>query len=412
MAKIFVGNIPYSLGEAGLKAVFGAYGTIVSIDVLSGYAFMEFETEESAIRAVEEKNNCIIDERKIAVQLSRPRGSAASGRGAKTKAPSATSHRGPEHTSTSGSCEGTGKAATAVEEPGDQPYCDSGVHLSLVLHRLAKNELRKSVTAPASSVTTSTTSASSPKATPILDLSTARELLFPTIRFAVSICVGPEDLDQYIELQNTCDWIYSAYGVHPHFANQFTGEYENKIIERMSHPRTVGWGECGLDYFKNFVSHEIQQEVFPRQMKRAIEFQKTLVVHTRDADDDTLRLMTEVLPSSHPIHMHCFTGGPEFASQIMRRFPNVAFGISGAMTFNIPNYSDRMQETVKMLPLGHIVLDTCGPYMAPVPFKGQTGHPGHIPVIASEVARLKGTSQREVLQITLDNTMRIYTIHL
>ncbi|KAH3767185.1 hydrolase, TatD family protein [Pelomyxa schiedti] len=317
----------------------------------------------------------------------------------------------------------TKAAPVVVEDPGDQPYCDAHVHIDSVLEELCAAELGKAVNAKAEAATTATDAATttataaipsgdataSAPTKPRLVLRDVKASLFPTMRFAVNVCCSPEDIDQYSATQDAHDWIYSTYGIHPHDASHYDDVVEQRLIARMSHPRTVGWGECGLDFFRNLSPPAIQLEVFPKQMKRAIEFNKTLVVHTRDADDDTLRLMTETLPANHPIHLHCYTGGPEFASEMLRRFPNLVVGFTGVATFKS---SDKIREAVKIVPLERLLLETDGPYMAPVPFRGKTAHPGHIPVVASEIGRLKGVTQKEALQITMNNTMRIYSIHL
>ena len=136
----------------------------------------------------------------------------------------------------------------------------------------------------------------------------------------------------------------------------------------MKHPTVVAWGECGLDncmFLKLIASNSLvkcpvpvarQQEVFVRQMKGAISVNKPLVVHSRDASDDTYRLMTETLPSDWKIHLHCFTGDDnEFAQKMLKAFPNLCIGFTGAITFKS---AVKTREIVAQVPLDRLVSTT------------------------------------------------------
>eukprot|EP00735_Rhodelphis_limneticus_P006146 TRINITY_DN18515_c0_g1::TRINITY_DN18515_c0_g1_i1::g.2833::m.2833 TRINITY_DN18515_c0_g1::TRINITY_DN18515_c0_g1_i1::g.2833 ORF type:complete len:293 (-),score=34.77,sp/Q93075/TATD2_HUMAN/40.22/2e-56,TatD_DNase/PF01026.16/6.3e-62 TRINITY_DN18515_c0_g1_i1:729-1607(-) len=202
--------------------------------------------------------------------------------------------------------------------------------------------------------------------------------------------------------------IYGAFGCHPHNAKNYTNEWEKRIEECLKHERAVAWGECGLDFHYNHSPRQVQLDVFVRQMKKAVELRKPLVVHTREAEEDTLRLMKETLPVDHPIHVHCFTDSAQLAQSLLSSFSNLYIGFTGACTFKT---ATALRETIKTsVPLHRILLETDGPYMAPVPFRGDVANPGHIPYIAKVIAEVKEVPVEKVFEQARENTRCVYGI--
>ncbi|KAJ3775750.1 hypothetical protein FB446DRAFT_785756 [Lentinula raphanica] len=156
-------------------------------------------------------------------------------------------------------------------------------------------------------------------------------------------------------------------GVHPHEAKLYNDEIEADILEAMKHPRCVGWGEMGLDYHYDNSPRDVQQEVFSRQLKHAVRLNKPLTIHTREADADTERILKEIVPKDHPIHIHCFTDSPEFGERLLDHFPNLCIGVTGVVTFatnlDTPGIVRRM-DTSSTSPL-RILMETDAPYMVP-----------------------------------------------
>ncbi|KAJ7176781.1 hydrolase [Mycena filopes] len=223
-------------------------------------------------------------------------------------------------------------------------------------------------------------------------------------------------------------------GVHPHEARLYTDAVEADIIEAMAHPRCVGWGEMGLDYHYDNSPRPIQQEVFARQLRCAVRLNKPLTIHTREADEDTERILKEVVPKEHKIHIHCFTDSPAFAQRLLDWFPNLYIGITGVITyttnadtsttvrnmFSSPSASSSSEpasstadadasttltQAVDGLSLSaqsedsklRIVLETDAPYMVPAPIYTLPGlagkklplcHSGMVPWTAGFVAGL------------------------
>ena len=204
--------------------------------------------------------------------------------------------------------------------------------------------------------------------------------------------------------------LYAALGVHPHEAKHYNDEIEEAIVSALQHPRAVAWGEMGLDYHYNLSPPEVQRQVFERQLRMAMKLEKPMIIHTREAEDDTFEIMTKVVPQDYgrKIHVHCFTSSISLARRLLAHYPDVVFfGFTGVITFK--NAED-IRQTVAEVPLNRILLETDGPFMAPVPYRGKVAHPGHIPYVAQTIADVKKVSLEEVLETCRANTQTVYGI--
>eukprot|EP00741_Cyanophora_paradoxa_P008464 tig00001333_g8191.t1 len=201
--------------------------------------------------------------------------------------------------------------------------------------------------------------------------------------------------------------VYGAFGVHPHEAGAYTEAVEREIEEAMRSPKVLAWGECGLDYFRNQHAPELQRQVFARQIGKAVEHGKPLIVHTREAEEDTLAVLREHLPRAWPVHVHCFTSSAAFARDLLRSFDNLYLGFTGVITFK---NGAGVREAAAGTPLERILLETDGPFMCPEPHRGKVAHAGHIPLIAAEVARVKGVDVERVFEQCRANTRAVYRI--
>jgi len=158
-------------------------------------------------------------------------------------------------------------------------------------------------------------------------------------------------------------------GVHPHQAKLYTDEVENDILEAMAHPRCVGWGEIGLDYHYDNSPREIQQQVLVRQLRQAVRLNKPITIHTREAEEDTEKILKEEVPKDHRVHIHCFTDSPEWAGRMLDHFPNLFIGITGVITYSTnlnTSATIRQMLTSPSSPNAlRIILETDAPYMVP-----------------------------------------------
>ena len=221
--------------------------------------------------------------------------------------------------------------------------------------------------------------------------------------------------------------VFAAFGCHPLSAHEWNDEMASLVKSTVSDSTNsvVAVGECGLDY--HYAMKEIeadtgladdaargarwdavrskQHDVFVSQMKLAAELNAPLVIHTREAEEDTLRLMRTHLPRDARVHVHCFTSSVSLASSLLEQFPNLCLGFTGVCTFK--NGGD-VRDVVAQTPLDRILLETDGPYMAPAPHRGAVAHPGHVPHIARKIAEVKGVSHAEVFARCRENTRRTY----
>ncbi|KIJ19643.1 hypothetical protein PAXINDRAFT_166738 [Paxillus involutus ATCC 200175] len=155
-------------------------------------------------------------------------------------------------------------------------------------------------------------------------------------------------------------------GVHPHEASVYTDAVEKSILEAMAHPRCVGWGEIGLDYHYDNSPRQIQQQVFTRQLRQAVKLGKPLTIHTREAEEDTERILKQEVPIHHKIHIHCFTDSPEFAQRLLDHFPNLHIGITGVISYSTNVNTSALVRKMVASPGGpRILLETDAPYMIP-----------------------------------------------
>lgn len=201
--------------------------------------------------------------------------------------------------------------------------------------------------------------------------------------------------------------VYCGIGIHPHDARDYHDDLHQAICTYMSDPKVLAWGEIGLDYHYDYSPRAVQQEVFRRQLKEAVQLDKPIIIHTREADEDTLTILRECLHEGTQIHVHCFTGGASFAQELLKLPGQVFFGFTGVITFK---NAQEIRESVQVVPLSQILLETDAPFMAPIPFRGKPAHPGHIPQIAAKIAEIKEVSLEEVYQETRANTQKMYGI--
>ncbi len=222
----------------------------------------------------------------------------------------------------------------------------------------------------------------------------------------ITISCDPRSIPATLDLMRH-EGVYGAFGIHPHEAQAYTAELDASLLEAMADAKTVAWGEIGLDYHYDFSAREIQREVFARQIRKGVEMGKPLIIHTREAEEDTLSIMSAEVPKAWKVHVHCFTSSPEMAEKLLENFPNLCLGFTGIVTFK---NALELQAVAKATPLDRILLETDGPYLAPIPHRGKPAHPGHIPLIAQKIAELKGMDVETVYQAARENTRKVYGI--
>ena len=214
---------------------------------------------------------------------------------------------------------------------------------------------------------------------------------------------GPPDLEAGIRVAELWPQIYATVGVHPHDAAKATAETWPRLRELLAHPKVLALGEIGLDYHYDFSPREVQREVFLRQLEMARQAGKPIVIHTREAWEDTLSILRDQWGSSNCGGiMHCFSGGAQEAEQVLGMGFHLSF--TGVVTF--PK-ALRVQEAVRRTPLDRLMVETDAPYLAPAPYRGKRNEPAWVVHTARKLADLRGESFEQVAQATTANFERL-----
>ncbi len=223
-------------------------------------------------------------------------------------------------------------------------------------------------------------------------------------RVGAALCVGVklEDFPRVLGLAERHPRLWASVGVHPDNADCEEPTVE-RLCELAAHPRVVAIGETGLDYHWHQDAPEWQRARFRTHIRAARAAAKPLIIHTRSAAEDTLRLMREEHAAEAGGVMHCFTESREVAEAALALGFYISF--SGIVTFR---NARELKEVAKIVPLDRLLIETDAPYLAPVPHRGKTNEPGWVVHVAEELARLRGEPLERIEQATTDNFYRLF----
>jgi TatD DNase family protein len=211
---------------------------------------------------------------------------------------------------------------------------------------------------------------------------------------------GPPDLEAALRLARQYDFIYATVGVHPHDAAKAMPETFAALEALAAETKVLAIGEIGLDYHYDFSPREVQRDVFIQQLNMAGRAGKPIVIHTREAWEDTLLLLREHWSGSGIIH--CFSGGPAEARQALDLGFYLSFG--GVLTF--PK-AEALREAARMTPEGRLLVETDAPYLAPVPRRGKRNEPAFIVETARRLAEVRGVAPERIAEVTAGNFERL-----
>lgn len=217
----------------------------------------------------------------------------------------------------------------------------------------------------------------------------------------------PKDNKNVIDLVNNYKNIYGTIGIHPEFANTYTEDDLKFIEDNLSNPKIVGIGEIGLDYHWVSDNKEEQKQLFIRQIRLAKKYNKTIVIHSRDAASDTLDILKQEYDGKLKINMHCYSYSIETAKELLKM--NVKFGIGGVITFK---NSKKIKEVVDYLSLSDIVLETDSPYLTPEPYRGKKNNPKNVYIVAEKIAELKDKNIEIVINTTTKTALSQFDLSL
>jgi TatD DNase family protein len=220
----------------------------------------------------------------------------------------------------------------------------------------------------------------------------------------LNISTRENEWDDVIAVAEREPDVWASVGIHPHEADQHPDVDTAKLVERAQHPRVVGIGESGLDYYYDHSDRDRQRASFRAHLAAARETQLPIIVHTRDAEADTAELLRdEMEKGAFPGVIHCFTASGEFADIALDL--GLYVSISGIVTFK--NARD-LQATAARLPLDRLLIETDAPFLAPVPHRGKTGEPAFVAGTCRFLAELRGEAPEALAEVTRQNFHKLF----
>jgi TatD DNase family protein len=220
----------------------------------------------------------------------------------------------------------------------------------------------------------------------------------------ITIAVSPANLARVLDLTRHGDNIWGTQGVHPHEAGSYTDAVESLIRQQAADARVVAIGEIGLDYYYDHADRAVQRRVFERQLQVAADLDMPVVIHTREADNDTRDILRNFGPKLRRKGvLHSFTSSLALAEYCLAE--GFLLGFNGIATFNS---ADNVREVISATPLDRILLETDSPYLTPVPYRGRPNAPFYLPLVAEKVAQVKQLEVEAMLAQIYTNSMAVF----
>ena len=223
------------------------------------------------------------------------------------------------------------------------------------------------------------------------------------IKKLLTISTSHESFNRILKIINEDEIIYGTIGIHPHetIDNKITSDYLVKGFNE--NPKIIGIGETGLDFFYNHSDKKDQIRSLEEHIKAAIELKIPLIIHSRNAEVETLEIFNKYKKENLKILMHCFTGSKDFAQKLLDF--NTYFSASGIITFK---NSQELQETFKIIPLNRLLIETDSPFLAPEPYRGKKNEPSFVKFTAEKLANLKKIDTQQLIKTTTLNFKTLF----
>lgn len=229
------------------------------------------------------------------------------------------------------------------------------------------------------------------------------------VKQVISIGIDINSSKNAIKLAKEYKMLFATVGIHPHDVDSIstsTYDYLTILIEN-NRDLIVGLGEIGLDYFKNYSDVSLQRKHFKKQLQLAKEFKLPVIIHDRDAHEDTLNILKEIGPFPQGGVLHCFSGDLLFANNVL----DLGFHISipGIVTFK---NAHSLHEVAEHIPLNKMLLETDGPFLSPTPYRGKRNEPSYIPHVAQKIAELRNIDISTIANHTTNNARELFNLPL
>ena len=224
------------------------------------------------------------------------------------------------------------------------------------------------------------------------------------IQRIITIAVSPDNLETVMGITRQHDMVWGTQGIHPHDADAYSDEVDQRIRENALDAKIVAIGEIGLDYYYDHSDRAKQRNAFERQLQIAIDLEMPIVVHTREADEDMQAILQNFvgqMPKRGVIHS--FTSGIDLAKYCLDQ--GFHLGFNGISTFKT---AENVREVVDITPINKILFETDAPYLTPVPYRGKPNEPKYLPFIAENIATVKNIPLDELLPKVWNNSMELF----
>ncbi len=234
-----------------------------------------------------------------------------------------------------------------------------------------------------------------------------QELLSGRICTIINVGASIESTKMSIVLAEKYEHVYAAAGVHPSEVSELNEKTFDWLRKQTKHEKVIAVGEIGLDYYwdKEPEVQKRQRMWFERQLELARECQLPVIIHSREAAEDTMKVMKKARAEEVPGVVHCYSYSPELAAEFVKM--GYYIGIGGVVTFK---NAKKLKETATRIPLTKILLETDAPYMAPEPHRGERNHSGNLIFVAEKIAEIKGISVEEVEEVTKQNAKNLFGV--
>ena len=221
----------------------------------------------------------------------------------------------------------------------------------------------------------------------------------------LTICTTLDSFNRIKEIIKKDPMIYGTFGIHPHETNNNLSVDKNFIINEVNkNEKIIGVGETGLDFFYDHSDREIQISCFKAHIEAAIELNRPIIIHSREAEDDTYQILKSFKSQGLKILMHCFTGSASFANKLLDL--DAFFSASGIITFK---NSLELQNTFKNIPLEKLLVETDSPFLAPIPMRGKKNEPSFIKYTIKKLSNLRSLTEKEIVKITTNNFNTLFS---
>jgi TatD DNase family protein len=224
------------------------------------------------------------------------------------------------------------------------------------------------------------------------------------IKKLLTISTSLESFSRIIKIIEKDEMIYGTIGIHPHETNIDIITCDIIVKNLNKHPKIIGIGETGLDFFYNNSEKDKQISSFKEHIEASIQTNVPLIIHSRDAEDETSDILNKYKDKKLKILMHCFTGSEAFAKKLSEL--GAFFSASGIITFK---NSITLQNTFKIIPLNRILIETDSPFLAPVPMRGKKNEPSFIKFTVEKLAELKNITKDEIIKTTTNNFNHLFS---